>query len=267
MVATSGEILLEDDAGDFARDSVTDDDRVRTAIAWLEEAKLARRDENFTSVFPSSLRVPDVATARARIEREGDRRRIRPVVRDQMLRVVRVLAQADPDTGVSTDELMQECGCRPAQLRKVFSTLEELGIASNDVRITVYVHAGVEHASVRRLQRVRELEEALIAELREAAPDQEIDTWERLALRPLAQRLRERGIENPLPERLVRLLRSMSADGRDEPDAKRSIEIRARDMETVGVRLRRDWAKRQPHRIAAPRGRGTAPRTPDREGS
>ena len=242
VVATSGEILLEEEAGEFVRDSVTDDDRVRTAIAWLEEAKLARRDENFTSVFPSSLRVQDVATARARIEREGERRRIRKDVREQMLHVVRVLAEADPDIGVSTDELMQECGCRPAQLRKVFSTLEELGIASNDMRITVYVHAGVEHASSRRLRRVRELEEALIAELREAAPDQEIDSWGRLALRPLAQRLRERGIEDPLPERLVRLLRSMSADGRDEPDAKRSIEIRARDMETVGVRLRRNWA-------------------------
>ena len=88
----------------------------------------------------------------------------------------------------------------------------------------------------------RELEEALIAELREEAPDQEIDTWIRLALRPLAQHLREKDIENPLPERLVRLLRSISADGRDEPDAKRSIEIRARDMETIGVRLRRNWA-------------------------
>ena len=39
----------------------------------------------------------------------------------------------------------------------------------------------------------------------------------------------------------MRLLRSISADGRDEPDARRSIEIRARDMETIGVRLRRHW--------------------------
>ena len=128
----------------------------------------------------------------------------------------------------------------------MFSTLEEIGVASNDMRITVYVHnyvhAGVENASSRRLRLARELEQALIAELCEEAPDQDIDTWTRLALRPLAQRLREKDIENPLPERLVRLLRSLSADGRDEPDARRSIEIRARDMETIGVRLRRNWA-------------------------
>ena len=241
VIATAGEILLEDEDGEFARDSATDDDRVRTAIAWLEESKLARRDENHTSVFPSSLRVPNLTAARERIEREGDRRNIRSDVRKQMLRVVQTLTNSEPDIGVSTDELMNECGCSMGQLRKVFSTLEEIGVASNAMRITVYVHAGVENASSRRLTLARELEDALIAELREEAPDQEIDTWTRLALRPLAQRLREKDIENPLPERLVRLLRSISADGRDEPDARRSIEIRARDMETIGVRLRRNW--------------------------
>ncbi|MDE0263116.1 MAG: RecQ family ATP-dependent DNA helicase [Bryobacterales bacterium] len=242
VIATAGEILLQDDDGDFARDSATDDDRVRTAIAWLEESKLARRDENHTSVFPSSLRVPNLVAARERIEVEGRRRDIRSDVRKQMLRVVQTLTHAEPDIGVSTDELMNECGCTMGQLRKVFSTLEEIGVASNDMRITVYVHAGVENASSRRLTLARELEEALIAELREEAPDQEIDTWTRLELRPLAQSLRQKDIESPLPERLVRLLRSISADGRDEPDAKRSIEIRARDMETIGVRLRRNWA-------------------------
>ena len=242
VVATAGEILLEDDDGEFSRDSATDDDRVRTAIAWLEESKLARRDQNYTTVFPSSLRLPSLAAARDRIQREGERRRIRKDVQDQMLRVVQTLALADPETGISTDQLIYECGCSLSQLRRVFSTLEEIGVASNEMRITVYVHAGVENASSRRLSLARELEEALVAELREEAPDQEIGVWTRLALRPLAQRLREKDIENPLPERLVRLLRSISADGRDEPDAKRSIEIRARDMETVAVRLRRNWA-------------------------
>jgi len=241
IVATTGEILLEDDDGEFARDSATDDDRVRTALAWLEEFKLARRDENLTSVYPSSLRVPNVTAARDRIGREGNRRNIRKDVRDRMLSVVETLAHANSDTGVSTDELMNECGCSMAELRAVFSGLEDLGIVSNDVPITVYVHTGVENASERRLAHARELEEALITELREEAPDQEIDVWTRLALRTLAQRLREKDIENPLPERLVRLLRSISADGRDEPDAKSSIDIRARDMETIGVRLRRDW--------------------------
>ena len=36
VVASAGEILAEDEADDFQRDSVTDDTRVRTAVAWLE---------------------------------------------------------------------------------------------------------------------------------------------------------------------------------------------------------------------------------------
>ena len=57
VVATAGEILGEDDEKVFERDSATDDTRVRTAIAWLEEAVLLTREENRVQVFPSSLRV------------------------------------------------------------------------------------------------------------------------------------------------------------------------------------------------------------------
>ena len=39
VVATAGEILGEDEDKVFERDSTTDDTRVRTAVAWLEEAE------------------------------------------------------------------------------------------------------------------------------------------------------------------------------------------------------------------------------------
>jgi len=54
VVATSGEILAEDEEGRFRRDTATDDTRVRTAIAWLEEAGLVRREENAVQVLPRS---------------------------------------------------------------------------------------------------------------------------------------------------------------------------------------------------------------------
>lgn len=43
VVATAGEILSEDEAAAFERDTATDDTKVRTAIAWLEEATLLKR--------------------------------------------------------------------------------------------------------------------------------------------------------------------------------------------------------------------------------
>ena len=69
VVATPGEILGEDEEKAFLRDSATDDTRVRTAIAWLEEADLLTREENVVHVFPSSLRVETVEEARKRLER------------------------------------------------------------------------------------------------------------------------------------------------------------------------------------------------------
>ena len=69
VVATAGEILREDEDNTFERDSATDDTRVRTAVAWLEEAVLLTREENRVQVFPSSLRVGSTAEARDRLEK------------------------------------------------------------------------------------------------------------------------------------------------------------------------------------------------------
>ena len=73
VVATAGEILREDDEGVFERDSGTDDTRVRTAVAWLEEAVLLTREENRVQVFPSSLRVATLEDVRARLEKRISR--------------------------------------------------------------------------------------------------------------------------------------------------------------------------------------------------
>ena len=87
MVATAGEILGEDEEKVFVRDSATDDTRVRTAIAWLEEAELLSREENVVNVFPSSLRVETVEEARRRLERTS----IADPYRRQLMRIAEEL--------------------------------------------------------------------------------------------------------------------------------------------------------------------------------
>ena len=67
VVASPGEILTEDEADDFRRDTATDDTRVRTAVAWLEEAKLLTREENRVKIFPSALRVASIQDAKNRL--------------------------------------------------------------------------------------------------------------------------------------------------------------------------------------------------------
>ena len=130
----------------FERDSATDDTRVRTAIAWLEEAELLKREENHVQVFPSSLQVSSVEEARAKLERTS----VAETYRGQLLRIAEALIEAGADEGLTTDELMGVSGLSPEGVRGALYDLERLGIASNDTVLTAFVHAGVKRGSLKR---------------------------------------------------------------------------------------------------------------------
>ncbi len=78
---------------------------------------------------------------------------------------------AEPDRGISTDELTGACGLSGAALRKAMSDLETLGIASDDTAVTIFVNVGVEDSSLRRLEQAARLEADLVALLREAGDE------------------------------------------------------------------------------------------------
>lgn len=238
VVATAGEILTEDEDQAFERDSVTDDNRVRTAVAWLEESQLLSREENIVRVFPSSLRVNSVEEAEKRLERAD----IPKNYRRQLLQIARELINADADKGISTDELVAAAGLSAEGIRKALYDLEDFGIASNDTVITAYVHSGVKNSSEKRLQSSNELEEALIAYMRELAPDMGVGHTSELRLRAASDALRNGGLADPLPAKLLRIIRGLSYDGREQSGgASGSVSIRRRDAETVSVTLRREW--------------------------
>ncbi len=237
VVATPGEILVKDEDQAFERDSATDDTRVRTAVAWLEEAKLLTRNENQVRIFPSSLRVGSVDAARAKLEQQA----VPDDYRRQLLEIAERLIEADADEGISTDELMQS-GLGPEGVRNALYDLEQLGIASNDTALTAFVHSGVRGASKTRFEEAASLERALVDQLRVEAPDLGKGDSSMLHLRMVAQRLRDDGHGDPLPpERLWRLLRSIAEDGRNEDGGRGSLSVRRRDPETVRVTLQREW--------------------------
>ena len=237
VAATPGEILGEDEEKAFERDSATDDTRVRTAVAWLEESELLTREENAVQVFPSSLRVNSVEDAGKRLQTAA----ITEDYRRQLLRIAQVLIEADADEGITTDQLMEISGLGPEGVRAALYDLERLGIASNDTVLTAFVHAGVERASRRRLQQAADLETALISHLREAAPDLGKGDTSSLHLRMASQVLRDQGLTDPLPERLWRIIRGIAYDGRGEDGAAGSLTVRKLDAESLRVTLRREW--------------------------
>ena len=238
VVATAGEILGEDDENAFERDSATDDTRVRTAVAWLEESRLLAREENVVHVFPSSLRVGSVDEANRRLAKA----RIADAYRRQLLLIAEALIGAGSDEGVTTDELMAVTGLGPEAVRGALYDLERFGIAGNDTVLTAFVHAGVDRSSRKRLEEAAALETALVAHMREAAPDLGKGDGSSLHLRVAAQVLRDQGLADPLPERLHRIVRGIAFDGRGEEDgAAGSLTVRKRDAETTWIRLHREW--------------------------
>ena len=237
VVATAGEILGEDEDEVFERDSATDDTRVRTAIAWLEEAVLLTREENRVQVFPSSLRVNSVEEARAKLKKAS----IRDDYRRQLLDIVETLIEADADEGISTDELMGVSGLSAEGVHSALYDLERFDIASNDTALTAFVHTGVTRASKKRLEEAAELERSLVEHLRQAAPNLGKGETSLLHLRRANQQLKDAGHHHALPERLWRILRSLASDGRGEGSGGGSLGLRKLDAETVRVTLQREW--------------------------
>ena len=237
VVATPGEILLEDEDGAFQRDSATDDTRVRTAVSWLEEAALLSREENRVQVFPSSLRIKSMKDATARMVGKG----VPEGARRRLEAVIGALMASDPDDGISTDELMVNAGLDSEEVRKALYDLEALGLATNDTALTAFVHAGVDRASIKRLEEARALENALIAQLRETAPDLDKGESSVLHLRHACQKLKDQGHAQALPDKLRRLLRGLAEDGRNEDEGKGSVRLRHLDAESLELTLQREW--------------------------
>ncbi|MDE0159793.1 MAG: RecQ family ATP-dependent DNA helicase [Candidatus Dadabacteria bacterium] len=237
VIATAGEILIEDEDNEFIRDSATDDTRVRTAISWLEEAVLLSREENLINVFPSSLQVDSLKEALDRLEKKP----VEDSYRRQLMSIVEAIMDADMDEGISTDQLMYVSGLSAEGVSAALYNLGHLGIASNDVILTAFVHSGVEHSSLKCFEETQNLETALIGYMREMEPDIKKGGKFTLLLRVAAQKLREQGLVNPLPQRLLSLLRSIAYDGRGEGDNTGSLDVQNHDGDTVRVTLRREW--------------------------
>ncbi len=238
VVATSGEIVKEEKDHDFQRDSTTDDTRVKTAVAWLEEAKLLRREENRVQVFPASLLVRDLGQVKKilnRAEVTGTRRR-------QLMSIIRHIINAPAEEGISTDVLGGASGLTGPALRKALTDLEALGIANDDTNITIFLHVGVENASRARLEATARLEADLIAQLREGAPDADNGEPTPFNLAATCQVLREIGHTSVRPDIVEGLLRGMAQDGRDMEGGRGNLHLRKASRGSLFVRLQRSWS-------------------------
>ncbi len=238
VIATPGEIVHEEKDREFQRDSATEDTRVKTAVAWLEEATLLRREENRVQVFPASLLVRSVDQVRKILdaaEITGNRKK-------QLLGIVQHIINAPADEGISTDQLSGASGLTGPALRKAMTDLEALGIANNDTNITIHIHIGGATSSRARFEAAARLERDLIAQMREDAPDADNGEPSAFNLAATSQALREKGHGTVRSDVVESLLRGMAQDGRDMEGGRGNLHLRKASRSSLLVRLQRSWS-------------------------
>ena len=238
VIATTGEILLQDEEHEFLRDTATDDTRVRTAVSWLEEASILSRHENEVSIFPASLQVQSLDQARQRIRRLNN---VDDAYRQQLFQIVRRLVNADSDEGITTDELGGITGLTSEGVRNDMADLARYGLVSNDAVLTAFVHYGVQRPSEGRFSLAAAMEEDLIRLMQEQAPDQTVGESQPLHLRQASQYLKDHGHEHALPLLVQRSLKSIASDGMEEAQRTANLRVRTWQNEVMQVTLLKDW--------------------------
>ena len=236
VVVTSGEILLEiPEAHRIDPDASDADTKVRIAVAWLEEARLLERHENQTRVFPGSLLVANEDEAAVLLRRKlGADADIQPY-----LRILGLLIRAADDEGVSTDELMLATGQDSRTLQHMLRELDRWKLLSNDTEIGVTFYRDPDTAQ--RLDELARIEDALIAKLREAAPDAAEEGWQILNVRRLCDTLRRDAQVDFDPDRLTRLLKSFAEPFGEGATNRGFFALRPHAEDSRFIRLLRGW--------------------------
>ena len=238
VVITAGEILAEEGLDTAIEAENPDaDTKVKTAVAWLERRRFLQRDQNHTRVFPASLKLPVLAA----IEQRLVEARLSADQRHRYRAIATLILNANPDEGISTDDLMLQTGYTADECIRILHGLDELGILSNDIALTVLLRKGVKDSSSDRLQRLCQVEQTLLDLLPELAPDADHEGWQELHVRPLCQAVKQRAGCDVIPDDLLALLRTMSrAFG--EAQAQRALfDLRPVRRDYLHVRLRRTW--------------------------
>lgn len=228
--------------------------KVRTALAVLEKQGFLERDENQTKVFQARALVADEHAAQIRISRLD----LPEATRALWLDVMTLLISQDHEGPLSLDDFAELPRMKTVYERMraatyasvspyapVFNVLNEMarpeaGLISKDVLFSARLHAGQRANAAQKLKAASTHEHALIELLRDAAPNP--DGWVPLALRRVNQQLLA-GNPKSLPDDVLRMLRTLSTDGRKMGRPAALLELGYTNRDQSLVRLSGTWTE------------------------
>jgi ATP-dependent DNA helicase RecQ len=245
IVVTARELLMGDaDAFGIDADDPSADTKVKTAIAWLERARLVKREENQSRVFSASLKVDSLGEAEAKLAQAD----LSEAVRERYRTVLRLVMAADADDGITTDEIMAAAEIPADECFRTLHNLEALGLLSNDLGLRVVLRKGVVDPSEARLERVALIERALVDVMAQSAPDADSTAVQVVSLRPLCEAVREHlrddlPPESIVPDRLLRLMRAMAHSFGAGASKRSMLTLQKVGSTELRVRVQRPWSQ------------------------
>ncbi len=249
VIITTGEILRDEEVETSIELEDHDaDTKVRTAISWLERANFLLRDENVTQVFQARPLVKDMAEAAAKMASL----RLSQQTQRLWTAILREIINSGPAEQLTVDrlallpELVEHAKAKPAaspenvsaEVLKILGSMAQAGLMKRDMLLSAFVRYKVADHSRLRLEKVIQLDRALVDLLAREEPDPE--GWMPLVLSRLNQRLCDE--HQPCsPELLRALFKSLSQDGRGFAGNQGSLELRQLSRDSCRVRVKRSW--------------------------
>jgi len=250
IVLTTGEILRDEDVEtSFDSGDNSADTKVRAAISLLERTQFLERNQNRTSVFQGRPLVRSLEEAEEKMRRLD----LSDKARGQWLAILRELLNATESDGFSADEFAElpEFRSPPemmtdrdlaegdtVRIMRTLTSMAQAGLIHRTMLLTAYVRHKVQDSSRERLQKVCALDKAMLDLMQEAAPDDE--GWLDLSLPRLNQRLLDQG-HTCTPASVLRLLRSLEADGKGLAGSQGSVEVKLAVRGQYRVKRQRSW--------------------------
>jgi ATP-dependent DNA helicase RecQ len=252
IVITTGEILRSDIVEtSFDHEDKQADTKVRTAVAWLERAGFVERNHNSTGVFQGRPAIRNLDEAQEKISTLE----LPVLTKRRWMAILTALINANPDEGLSADQLAElpEFLDPPEQVTegdgpprmadsqlilKTLNDMAEAGLVKRDLLLTAFVRYKIANHSLLALDKVCELETALLKVLQEEEPDAE--GWLHFSPRRVNQRLLDQDFAS-VPEFLLSLLSSLARDGKGLAGQRGSLDLIYIGAEHYRVKLHRDW--------------------------
>ena len=252
IVLSPGEILrVPDTEVSFDEREPSANTKIRTAVSWLERAGFVLRDENRTRVFQGVPAVPDIETAKRKMEGLD----LAEHVQRRWLEVLGELQEADLREGIDADQLAHlpafrslksrvgedSAGWDRTATREILRTLDEMtraGLLESGLYFTAWVRHKTTSRSLDRLTAITGVEKATVDLLRAEYPDVTPGDNVQLSITHLQERLRAEEVQ-VTPDSALKLFAGWARPGFGQ---RALITLGSGGRRGLRVGLQADWA-------------------------